>query len=93
MSVKFEWDETKRKRNIVNHGLDFAHASQVFAGDIYTILDDREDYGEERFITFGLLRGQVMVIAHTEQGDSIRIISMRKALKYEAENYFERVGY
>jgi uncharacterized protein len=90
--MKFEWDEAKRKANIQNHGLDFAHAPEVFVGDIYTILDDRKDYGEERFITFGLLRGQVVVIAHTERDDRIRVISMRKALKYEAENYFLKIG-
>ncbi len=91
--MKFEWDENKRQNNIQNHHLDFAHAPSVFEGDVYTILDDRKDYGEERFITFGLLNGQVVVVAHTETADTIRVISMRKALKYEAESYFRQLGY
>lgn len=90
--MKFIWDEAKRKSNVNKHQLDFADASQVFAGDTVTILDDRQGYGEDRFITLGLLHDQVVVIVHTEHDDEIRIISMRKALRYEAENYFNQIG-
>jgi uncharacterized protein len=51
--------------------------------------DDRFDYGEARFITLGLLRGTVVVIAHTEKGNEIRFISMRKATRHEQKTYFE----
>jgi uncharacterized DUF497 family protein len=54
-----------------------------------TILDDRIDYGEPRFVTVGLLQGQVVVIAHTETDELIRIISVRKATKHEEISYFE----
>ena len=62
--MNFEWDETKRQSNLQKHGLDFVEAGQVFVGETTTILDDRFDYGEARFVTFGLLNGRVVVVAH-----------------------------
>ena len=44
-----------------------------------TVEDDRFDYGEERFVTFGLLQGHVVAVVHTESENYIRIISARKA--------------
>ncbi len=90
--MNFTWGEAKRKDNVKKHRLDFVDASQVFAGDTVTILDDRQDYGEDRFITLGLLHDQVVVIVHTESDDVIRVISMRKALRHEAENYLTQIG-
>ena len=88
-SMIFRWDEKKRKANVLAHGFDFVDAKEVFKGVTLTFEDDRFDYGEERFITLGLLRGTVTVIAHTEKGREIRIISMRKATKHEQKIYFE----
>ena len=85
--MKFTWDEAKRQSNLVKHRLDFADASVVFAGITLTFEDDRFDYGEHRFITLGMSRGTVVVIAHTERDENIRIISMRKAIKYEKKLY------
>ena len=65
--MKFSWDGKKRRANILQHGFDFADAEEVFAGITFTIEDDRFDYGEERFITLGLLKGAVVAIAHTER--------------------------
>jgi uncharacterized DUF497 family protein len=87
--MKFTWDEQKRRANIKNHGFDFVDAEEVFAGVTFTLPDDRFDYGEERFITLGFLKGTVVVIAHTENGDEIHVISMRKATKHEQKIYFE----
>jgi hypothetical protein len=53
--------------------------------------DDRFDYGERRFVSLGLLRSQVIVVAHTKQASVMRIISARKATKYEQRIYFERI--
>jgi hypothetical protein len=61
----------------------------VFDGATFTFEDDRFDYGEQRFITLGILKGVVVVIAHTERNEVIRIISMRKATKHEREIYFQ----
>ncbi|MDI6792400.1 MAG: BrnT family toxin [bacterium] len=87
--MKFTWDETKRKANLVKHGMDFAGAKTVFAGATFTFEDDRFAYGEQRFITLGMLKEVVVVIAHTEQDDVVRVISMRKATKHEQNIYFQ----
>jgi uncharacterized DUF497 family protein len=87
--MKFTWDGKKRRANILNHGFDFVDAKEVFEGVTFTLEDDRFDYGEERFITLGFLKGTVVVIAHTENGDEIHVISMRKATKHEQKIYFE----
>ena len=79
--MKFTWDETKRKTNLAKHGLDFVDAKIVFSGVTFTFEDDRFAYGEQRFITIGMLNGTVVVIAHTESNDEVRIIPMRKATK------------
>ena len=54
-------------------------------------LDDREDYGEERFVMIGMAEGNVvLIVAYTERGERIRIISARRAAQYEQEDYFQQ---
>lgn len=91
MADKFEWDERKRLANARKHGIDFVDAASIFEGDIVVILDNRFDYGETRYIAFGLLQGKVIVVAHTERGERLRLISARKALKHEEIYYFEQI--
>jgi len=55
------------------------------------VLDSRYDYGEFRFITLGILNGIVMTVAHTETDEVMRIISARKATRYEEESYFKEI--
>ena len=86
----FEWDEAKRLVNLDKHGIDFIDVPEVFEGDIVTLEDDRYSYGEQRFVTFGLLQGRVVV--HTDRGESIRIISARKATKNEQRSYFQELA-
>lgn len=90
--MRYEWDEAKRLANIQKHGIDFTGVEKVFAGQTVTMLDDRFDYGESRFITLGLLSGRVVVIAHTETDEVIRIISARKATKNEEAGYFKEIA-
>lgn len=86
--MKFEWDEAKRHTNLKKHGIDFLDAIQIFNNYTLTIIDDRFDYDEERFITFGFLDVNVIVVVHTfVEGDTIRIISARKATKYEQKRF------
>lgn len=93
MVVNYEWDEAKRRSNLLKHGIDFVDIERVFAGVTITILDDRFAYvGENRFITSGLLDGRVIVIAHTETVGAIRIISARKATKGEESSYFKEIS-
>ncbi len=87
--MRFEWDEKKNQINIRKRGFDFADAEIVFEGATFTFDDDRFDYGEERFITLGMLAGELVVIAHTERGENVRIISMRKATKHEQGLYYD----
>ncbi len=89
--MRYEWDEAKRQSNIEKHAIDFIGIEEVFAGEIVTVLDDRFDYGEIRCVTVGLLNGRVVVIAHTETDDVIRIISVRKATKNETINYYKKI--
>ena len=89
--MNFEWGDTKRKSNIKKHGIDFIDAPMIFAGYTLTIEDDRYNYGEERFVTFGILDGRVVVVVHTETENSIRIISIRKATKHEEKAYFSQI--
>jgi uncharacterized protein len=89
--MKFEWDEAKRLANLRKHGIDFLDVSVVLEGDTLTVEDNRYDYGEQRFVTFGLLQGLVVAIVHSDRNDSIRIISARKATRYEQKIYFEEV--
>ncbi len=91
MYMDFEWDDTKRKINIRKHGIDFINVPLVFDSYTLTIEDDRYNYGEERSITFGILEGRVVVIVHTENDDLIRIISIRRATKYEEKAYFSQI--
>ncbi len=89
--MDFEWDDIKRKSNIKKHGIDFTNAPMIFDSYTLTIEDNRYDYGEKRFITFGILKGRIVVVVHTENEDSIRIISIRKATKNEEKAYFSKI--
>ena len=91
--MKFEWDEAKREANIRKHAIDFVGVEEVFKGYTVTIEDGRIDYSEQRFITLGQMQGRVVVVIHTERGDSIRTISIRKATKYEQKFYFSEIPY
>ncbi|MEH2200756.1 BrnT family toxin [Nostoc sp.] len=86
--MKFEWDYQKNQANIAKHGLDFADAPRIFNLPLRISLDERQDYGEDRWIGLGILDGRVVVVVFTEPDEqTIRIISLRKALPYERKRY------
>ena len=89
--MRFTWSERKRAINLKEHGLDFIDAPRVFEGLTFSYEDDRFAYGEQRFITLGLLAGVPVSIAHTESDNEIRIISFRKATGREARRFFNEV--
>lgn len=89
--MRFEWDERKRKSNLRKHGIDFVGCEAIFAGTVKTMIDDRADYGEERFVTFGLLDDRVVAVVHTEAADTIRVISIRKATRHEQALFFQGI--
>ena len=92
--MHFEWDENKNRENIRRHGLNFEDAHFVFQRPMLRILDDRKDYGEDRWIGIGMLDGiRVVVVVFTEvYENTIRIISMRKALAHERKRYQQTYG-
>ncbi|NKC14837.1 MAG: BrnT family toxin [Gammaproteobacteria bacterium] len=87
--MEFEWDESKRQSNLRRHHVDFADAEELFQGPMLTSLDEREEYGEDRWIGIGQAQGRARVVVFTERGVGkvIRIISMRKALSHERKAY------
>ena len=80
---------TKADQNLRKHGVSFMAAARVFA-DMQRIERDnvRENYGEERFITVGEVNAEVLTVVYTMRGESIRIISARRASKTENEHYY-----
>jgi uncharacterized DUF497 family protein len=86
--VRFEWDEIKNQINIRKHGIDFRDAIDVFDHPVLTAIDEREDYGEDRWIALGWMAAIVGVVVYVERdADVIRIISARKATKHEVKRY------
>jgi uncharacterized DUF497 family protein len=89
--MEITFDKTKRDLTLAHRGLDFARAGEVFAGLTATVVDDRFDYGETRFITAGLLDGRVVVMVWTQRGEARHIISMRHCHAKEEEIWHRRM--
>ena len=87
----FRWDIRKAASNLKKHGIDFREAATVFEDPLsMTFPDPDHSDSEQRFLTIGqTVRGQALVIAHTEEGDTIRIISARRATRREQHFYEE----
>ena len=77
--MRIEFDAAKRDATLKQRGLDMARAEDVFAAHHRTIVDDRRDYGEIRYITVGYLDGRMIVMVWTWRGEAVRVISLRKA--------------
>lgn len=92
MSLRFEWDEIKAKRNLLQHRVAFEEAATVFADPLsLTIQDEGHSEAEDRFVTMGMSgRQRVLVVVHTDRGQRIRIISARKATAGEQKTYEEK---
>lgn len=91
MALNFEWDQGKATGNLRKHGVSFEEAATVFGDSLsITIGDPSHSVDEERFITVGLSEaGRVVVVAHADRGDTLRIISARKATRHERRCYEE----
>jgi uncharacterized protein len=89
--MTFDWDEKKRKANLQRHGLDFRDAERIFENETLLLIDDRFDYGEIRYVTFGMLRNIVVALVYTEQDESVRVISLRRATPNEEKEYFKGI--
>ena len=92
MKLEFEWHDAKAEANLQAHGVSFDLAKTVFR-DPFAVerLDDREDYGEGRFVIIGMAQGNVVLfVAYTEREGRMRIISARRATQNEQDDYFQR---
>lgn len=88
--IIFEWDEAKAAQNLAVHGVSFETAKRVFSDPFATErLDDREDYGEDRYILIGMVDGRILCVVHTLRNGTIRIISARGAEPHEKRRYHE----
>jgi uncharacterized DUF497 family protein len=87
--VRFEWDPKKSKRNLEKHGVSFEEAVTVFYDPLSATFDDPDhSFDEYRCITIGLSsRDRLLVIAHAEREESIRIISARPATAHERKRH------
>ena len=85
------FDETKRVGTLRERGLDFADAGRVFDGPKFTLGDDRFEYPERRFQTYGLIDNRLVMIAWTPTDNGIRVISMRKCNEREQEAFTARL--
>ena len=91
--MNYVYDPRKRTANLKKHEMDFNDATMVIeSGRTVTFEDRRFDYGEERFITLGLLSDVVVVIVTTETKDEIRIISIRKATRHEQKIFYDQLA-
>jgi uncharacterized protein len=70
-----EWSERKRTENLNKHGVDLVFAALIFEEPVLTTVDDRNDYGEIRFISVGLIDEVAYVVVHTSRGEHTRLIS------------------
>jgi len=77
--MRITCDPVKRQKTLVDRGLDFKDAAEVFAGPTLEVEDRCQDYGETRIICFGYLRGRLVVVGYTPRGTARHVFSMRKA--------------
>jgi uncharacterized protein len=85
----YDWDDAKAAANWRNHGVTFYQAIKTFR-DAFAIewIDDRAEYGEDRFNRLGMCDGVILHVTYTERGERIRIISARRAVKHEQDTYY-----
>lgn len=90
--LQFEWAPEKAEANLKKHGISFAEASTVFDDPLsITVFDPDHADQEDRFIIVGTSQsGLLLLVAHTERGDTIRIISARTLTRVERKAYAEQ---
>ena len=89
--VEISCDPAKRARTLRERGLDSYDAAQAFAGRTLTLADDRRDYGEARFQTYGILDDRIVMIVWTPRGEIRHVISMRHCHDREARRVRSRL--
>lgn len=89
--MRFEWDENKAAVNLAKHGVSFEEAVNVFGDPLSDTFDDPDHSAEERrFVIIGTSeRGRMLIVTHTDDGETVRIISAREPTRGEREFYEE----
>jgi uncharacterized DUF497 family protein len=89
--VNFEWDPRKAAQNLRKHGVSFQEAATVFGDPLALTFDDPDhSITEQRYITVGMSsEGRVLIVAHADRGENIRIVSARKTSRRERRHYEE----
>lgn len=90
--MRITFDRAKRDGTFDDRGLAFEDAAIVFEGDTLDTIDERFDYGEQRFVTAGHLSGRMIIVVWTQRGDARHVISMRKANEREEKRFAQRLG-
>ena len=90
--MNFEWDPIKAARNRRKHGVPFHEAATVFGDRLaVTYHDPDHSASEQRFITVGMSSaGRVLIVAHADRGENVRIISARRTTQRERKHYEEK---
>lgn len=89
--MEISYDARKRSKTLEERGLDFEDAVHVFAGPVFDLEDDRRNYDETRWLTFGLLNDRMVVLVWTRRGEARHVISMRKANERERRRFEGRL--
>ena len=90
--MQFEWDDEKNQINITKHGIDFDTAALVFGDENrLEFYDETHSYDEDRYITIGMINNiaYIVMVVYTERGNTIRLISARKATNQERRMYYD----
>ena len=90
--MEFEWDDWKRALVLREHKVDLLYAARILHGPVVTEPDDRQDYGEERFKSIGLVNDECFVVVYTRRENRIRLITAWKGGRRNHEQYQARVS-
>jgi len=85
--MEYEWDDNKASSNLRNHGVSFDSVVDFSWESAMVVEDDRNDYGERRFIAYGPIGNRLHCLVFTLRGEMIRVISLRKANRREVKRY------
>jgi uncharacterized DUF497 family protein len=87
--MQYDWNESKRAANLAKHGVDFSEAEGFEWQTALESQDNRIDYGEDRWVALGFIDNRLYTLIYTRRGDTIRLISLRRANKRE-RGYYEK---
>ena len=88
----FEWHEPKRQSNLIQHGIDFEDAKEIWQGEVLEVPSEQDEHGEQRHIAYGVLEGRIIAVVFTWRDGVRRLISARRARTYERRRYQNLFG-